>query len=214
VTTLRDVVTEALRAIKALAPGDGMTVDEIEVGLDAVQTIILEIHEARGPLRDVDATADYTAGENERVRIADGDTITVSLPNAVSTSAGRRRDYGFAPSNCSPPSGSTATPDGITYRAPRDGTRIEIVGTTQAIYFFRADLNQWVQADQRGIDDLMPLSGRYKGHLGALVALRLVDSWPGLFEPTASLAARVGRANSAIFVRPGVARDPVATDYF
>lgn len=213
-TTFREVVTDALRAIKVLSPGDGPSIDELTMGMEAAQTVILELHEARGPLVDVDATANYTAGENERVRVADGDTITVSLPNAISTLSGRPYDYGFAPSSDTPPTGTTGTPDGTTTRAPRDGSRIEIVGFTQAIYFFRADVNQWIQADQRALDDLMPLSGRYRGHLAALIARQMIDSWPDMAQPSPALAVRIGRANSALLIKPGVARDPVVAEYF
>lgn len=213
-TTLRDVATESLRALKALAPGDGMTVDEIDSTLDAIQSIILELHEARGPMRDVDVTADYTAGENERVRIQNGYTVTVSLPNAISMINGRPcTDYGFF-DGPSVPTGTSGIADGVVWRQPRDGTRVEIVGTSQALYFYRADQNLWVQADQRGIDDLMPLNSRYKGHLGALVAGRLVDTWPGLFEPTPSLATRIGRANAALLLRSGTQRSAVVGEYF
>lgn len=214
-TTLRDVITDALRAIKVLAPGDGPSVDELTAGLDVAQNVLLELHEARGPLLDVDVIADYTAGENERVRIADGDTVTVSLPNAIQTFDGRPdSDYGFAAASDMPPQGSTGTPDGSSTRAPRDGTRVEIVGTTQAIYFFRADINQWIQADQRALDDTLPLSGRYRGHFTALVARQMIDAWPDMAQPSPSLAARIGRANSALLVRPGVSRDPVRAEYF
>lgn len=214
-TTFREVITDALRAIKVLAPGDGPSVDELNDGLVVAQNVLLELHEARGPLLDVDVTTNYIAGENERVRIADGDTVTVSLPNAIQTFDGRPdTDYGFAAASDKPPIGSTGTPDGVSTRAPRDGTRIEIVGTTQATYFFRADVNQWVQADQRALDDLVPLSARYRGHFAALVARQMIDIWPDMAQPSPSLAARIGRANSALLVRPGVARDPVTSEYF
>lgn len=213
-TTLREVVAEALYALKALAPGDGMTVDEINGGLDAVQSVILELHEARGPLRDVDVTNDYTAGENERVRVQAGYSVSVTLPNAISVFNGRPcTDYGFK-AVTDAPAGSTGIADGLTWRQPRDGTRIEVVGTTQGLYFYRADQNAWVQADQRAIDDLMPLNSRYKGALGALVARRLIDTWPGLFEPTPSLAARIARANSQLLLRSGVARSAAVGEYF
>ena len=38
-----------------------------------------------------------------------------------------------------------AAADGVYWRAPRDGARIEIVGTTQALYFYRDDTNAWAR---------------------------------------------------------------------
>lgn len=213
-TTLRDVGIDALRSLKALAPGDGMTADEINVVLDAVQSVLLELHEARGPMRDVDISADYTAGENERVRIDDGITATVSLPNSVRVMNGQPcADYGFI-AVTGFPTGSLNSADGVAYRAPRDGTRVEIVGMTQALYFYRADVNTWVQADQRLIDSLCPLNSRYRGDVAALVASRLIDSWPDIDEPTPNLARRIARANSHLLIRSGTARDPVRGEYF
>ncbi|MBA3811242.1 MAG: hypothetical protein H0X27_06280, partial [Caulobacteraceae bacterium] len=143
--TCRDVISEALRVLGALAPGDEGAVDELAAALDAMQTLLLELHAQRGPMVDVDVAADYTAGENQRLRIEQGAMATVFLPNSVPVFfAGALYDYGFAPSTVGPPLGSAAAADGATRRAPRDGSRIEIVGVTQALWFYRADMNEWV----------------------------------------------------------------------
>ncbi|HZK99411.1 MAG TPA: hypothetical protein VFC47_05895, partial [Caulobacteraceae bacterium] len=68
--TCRVVIAEAMRAIKAIAPGDDPEVDELAAGLEAAQSVVLDLHEARGPLIDVDITAaTWIAGENQRIRI-------------------------------------------------------------------------------------------------------------------------------------------------
>jgi hypothetical protein len=55
--TCRTVIAEALRACKAMAPGDEPDVDELNAGLQAICDITLELHEARGPLRNQDLPA-------------------------------------------------------------------------------------------------------------------------------------------------------------
>lgn len=211
--TCRDVITEALRVLGALAPGDEAAVDELASGLDAMQTLVLELHAQRGPLTDVDVSADYTAGENQRLRIEQGSTATVSLPNSVNVLyAAAPYDYGFMGGGWAR-AGSVAAADGGALRAPRDGARIEIVGVTQAIYFYRADLNEWVSILGLTLDTPFPLNERYRGHMAALIAQRLADSWPALYEPTPSLQRRIQAAGFALALRPGDARDPVRAEY-
>lgn len=216
-TTVRAAGEEALRTFKALAPGDSMTVDECTAVVEAVQNLILDLHEARGPMRDVDIIDDYTPGENERVRVQSGYTVTVTLPNSVPIVGTSAYDYGFTSTVLST-GGSSDSADGVTWRQPRDGARIEIVGlaggNVPGVYFFRADTDDWVLATGLSIDSTLPLNARYTSAFGALIAQRLIETWPGVFEPTSSLLRRVARANTTLMLRPGVARDPVVAEYF
>lgn len=212
-------------SIKGIAPGDDPTVDELNIGLSAFQQLLLEWHEALGPMTDVDISADYTAGANQRLRIQDGATPTITLPNSIPIFVNWRPfDYGFAPSSLVPQPGSTGIADAYGYRQPRDGERVEIVGAgpEQALYFYVSDLNNWAWAyrpdgvggrQNISLDDTAPINSRYVGHWGARLAERLNDYWPddGI---TPGLARRIARANSALLVRPGVARDPTPALYF
>jgi hypothetical protein len=63
------------------------------------------------------------------------------------------------------------------------------------------------------LDSQLPVNERYRAHVAAKVAERLVEIWPELFEPTPSLAVRIARANSALLVRPGVERSPTQATY-
>jgi len=214
-STCRVVLSEALRAIRALDPGDDPTVDELNAGLEAIANLILDLHNARGPLTDVDVTADYIPGENQRVRIQAGFTVSVTLPNSIPIfNTPDPYDYGFSVDVTQPPVGSTGIADGVEWRQPRDGARVEIVGTTQALYFYRADTNGWYAATGFGIDDETPLNARYTSALAALTAERLVEQWPGLYEPTPGLAKRIARANAALMLQSATARDPVQGQYF
>jgi hypothetical protein len=211
----RAVIKDALRALKVLAPGDMAHIDQLETGLAAAQNLVLELHEARGPLTDVDVAADWIAGEDQRVRVQAGGSVTVTLPNAVAIFAGHGPwDYGFAPgARPRPPQGSTGPADGVLWRAPRDGARIEIVGTTQGLWFYRADLNQWMSAYGLTLDSEIPLNARYAGALGALLAERLMDEL-ALGEPSPGLVRRAVEAHAELMLRTGTGRGPVRAEYF
>ena len=212
--TCRAIIGEALRALKALAPGDDPDADELAAGMEAIGELILDIHEARGPMQDVDVTADYTAGENQRCRIQAPFTVNITLPNAIQLYPRiDPYDYGFTAPMILPSPGSTGSADGLSFRQPRDGTRIEIVGTSQALFFYRADINQWLAATGLSLDGEIPFNARYASALGALTAERLMETLPGMDEPTPGLARRIARGAAAMLLRPGTARDPVVAQY-
>ncbi len=212
--TCRVLIAEAYRALKVLAPGDDPEADELAAGLEAVQNLVLDLHAARIPMVDVDVTADYTASENQRVRIQAGAVIEVTLPNAVAfTGYVNPDDYGFSLSlTAQPPTGSTAAADGLSLRQPRDGARIEVVGTLTGLYVYRADINAWVDATGLTLDSEMPINARDASHFGALLAERLADSTPDA-QITPTLARRIAHGNGAMMLRLGVPRDPVLADY-
>ncbi|MEO8926361.1 MAG: hypothetical protein ABI306_04280 [Caulobacteraceae bacterium] len=214
-STCRATIAEAMRAFRALQPGDDPTVDELNVGMEALQNLILDLHNARGPLLDVDVIADYVAGEDQRVRIQAGYTVNVTLPNSVPIfNTPDPYDYGFAADVTQPPIGSTGMADGVQYRQPRDGVRVEVVGTTQSLFLYRADTNAWYAASGLTLDVETPLNARYTSALSALTAERMMEQWPELFEPTPGLSARTARGRSALMLQSGRARDPVQADYF
>jgi len=228
--TWRSVIRDAMRALKAIAPGDDPSIDELSDGLVALQDVVLELHEARGPLRDVDVPAPlfpcddppspltYVAGENQRIRIQSGFTVTVTVPNAIAMYDGfDPYDYGFDPAtnqwSAYVPQGTTGPADNIQWRQPHDGARIEIVGTTQQLFFYRADINQWVSAYDLRLDGEVPVNGRYRGSLGTLLAERLMEAL-SVNEPSPGFAKRAVNARAILFNRVGVHRSPVHTDYF
>jgi len=214
--TCRAVILRSIRALRGIAPGDEPTADELAVGMEALQDLILTLHNARGVMCDIDVTADYTPGENQRVRIVLGSVVAITLPEGVQADPCwiDPFDYGFVAPSLTPASGSTGTPDGIQYRPPRDGARIEIVGTVQALYFYRADLNQWKPATGLALDDEMPLNERYTANVALLLADGLLDQWPDIAEPTPNLTRRIAGARAALMMQTGTARSPVMASYF
>ena len=201
--TVRAAIGEAMRALRATAAGEDPVADELAAGLAAVQGLVLEIHQGRGPLSEIDVAADHVAGENQRVRIAAGATVEVALPNAVA----------IFPDDPAARQGSLGPADGVRWRAPADGARVEIVGVTQALFFYRADLNAWAPALGLTLESQTPFNERMSGAFAALLAERLADIVAAL-PPTPMLLRRIGRARAAIFTQPGRARSRRVGDYF
>lgn len=213
--TVRAALAEALRALRATAPGDDPTADELIVGLEAAQNLLLDIHERRGPLWQVDVGADYVAGENQRVRIVSGQSVNITLPNAVAMFAsGDPCDYGFRAAGPLPPPGSTGSADYVQYRAPADGARIEIVGAQAGLYFYRADLNQWIAALGLAIDSELPLNARLTSAFAALLAERLADAVTDAATLSPVMGRRIAAARQAIFLQAGRSRPRHVGEYF
>ncbi|HEY2482500.1 MAG TPA: hypothetical protein VGI30_09950 [Caulobacteraceae bacterium] len=211
--TCRTVIKDALRALKVIGSGDMAHVDQLNAGLSALQNLVVEFHEARGPLVDVDVTADYVANENQRVRVQAGDTVDITLPNSIPVwGAFDPYDYGFTGTPSWLASGSTGEADGFSFRAPTDWARIEVVGTTQGLWFYRADINSWMSAYALTLDTEIPLNARYAGPLGALLAERLIEEL-SLNEPSPGFARRAVMARAALFLRTGSRRRPVRAEY-
>jgi hypothetical protein len=214
--TVRVAVNEAMRALRAIASGDDPTADELAVGLEATQNLVMDIHEARGPLLEIDISGAYTAGENQRVRVESGDVVSITLPNSVAMFwSWDPYDYGFVPGYPGqPPAGSTGAADNIQYRPPTDGARIEIVGTSQALYFYRADLNQWMPALALGIDTELPFNNRLTSAFEALLAERLADVVADAPQISPTLQRRIARGRSSIFIQSCRRRPHRAGEYF
>jgi hypothetical protein len=216
-STVRVVIAEAMRALRALAPGDDPTADDLIVGLEAVQNLVLDIHEARGPLLDVDVTVSLVPSENQRIRVQAGFDVAVTLPNSIPMYDGfDPYDYGFDPATSGDqyaPQGATGAADGIYYRQPRDGARVEIVGTTQGLYFYRADINQWMPATGLTVDTELPFNDRYRSAIGAILAERLMDV-VATGQMTPALTRRIARGNAALMIRTGVHHPPTRAQYF
>lgn len=187
--TCRDLIRDALRELDVIAPGDDLIADDIEVAMARLQGLALAIAEARGPWTCVDITTDYTAGEDERVRVQAGSIVTVTLPNTVDDGGGLQRP-------------------------PRDGARVDIIGTSRAMSAYRADLNSWLAVTGLTADSELPFNGAYHWGLAAMLAMDLANAWPGRASPTALTLGRAAEARAQLATTVGTARQSVAADYF
>lgn len=222
--TCRDAIGRAMRAIRANAAGESPTIDQMTASLMALQDLVGELHEARGALVDVDVPSSvpapegfangWVANENTRVRIQAGYTVVVTLPNSVPIyPAWEPNDYGFTGWPTAQVQGSTGAADEVFWRAPSDGARIEIVGVTNQLFFYCADVGQWVSAYGLRLDDALPLNARYLGPFATLLAERVSEEL-ALGEPTAGFLQRVSHARSLLFTRLGALRRPVRIEAF
>jgi len=218
-STVRAAISQALRLLRAAAPGDEPTAEELSVGLEAAEALVLEIHEARGPLLTLDISANWTPGENQRLRVQAGADIEVTLPNTVAMFGNYDPyDYGFNPSATdgasNPPLGSLNPADYVAWRPPTDGARIEIVGTQQGLYFYREDTNAWVPALSLTLQSELPFNQRLEGPFAALLAERLADVLGESPEVTTAQKARLTHAREQMFSRTGAHRGPTRAQYF
>jgi len=218
-STVRAAISQALRLLRASSPGDEPTAEELSVGLEAAQALVLEIHEGRGPLLTLDISANWTPGENQRLRVQAGADIEVTLPNTVAMFGNYDPyDYGFNPgatdSASNPPLGSLNPADYVAWRPPTDGARIEIVGTQQGLYFYREDTNAWVSALGLAVDSELPFSQRLQGAFAALLAERLADVLGASGEVTPAQKARLIHAREQMFTRTGARHAPTRAQYF
>ena len=209
----RDILVEAFAALGAISFGGEPTADELDAGLSAMTRVILELHEARGPMTEIDVNADFLATENQRVRVEAGVSVAVTLPNSIPCEPKARwGDYGQANAGPAGPLGIASAADGSRSRPPRDGSRIEIVASTQVLYFYRSDINAWIVASPVEIDGPSPLAARYESALAALVAERLCDTMN--VSPSAVLSRRIARGNGALLLRQSTPRQPARPSYF
>ncbi len=187
--TCRDIIRDALRELGVIAPGDELNVDDIEVGIVRLQTTTLALVEGRGPWTTVDVVDDYAPAEGERVRVSQGASVTITLPDTVDGGGGQRR-------------------------APLDGARIAVVGTTQGVFLYRADLNAWVQADALSVDSQVPFNAVHHGGLAALLAVSLANAWPSRPTPTPPTLKRAADARAELMFAVGNPRPRLAADFF
>jgi hypothetical protein len=64
------------------------------------------------------------------------------------------------------------------------------------------------------LDGEIPFNGRYASAFGSLVAERLMETLPGLDEPTTGLSRRIARGREALMLRAGTERPAVRAEYF
>jgi hypothetical protein len=203
VTTCRDIVTRAYRMAGGLRDQRrGLDATDASTALADLQMIVLSLP---GMMHwtDVDTAVDYTAGENERVRVTSANPTVVTIPGSVSSA----RKVLYCCNQIS------LACDGYDDRAPKDGARVAVsdeLSDTQAIYFYRSDIAQWTRADALTLVSECPLNADMDLYLAARLAglLCAADAQPVppltaalITESTQKMRARYGK-------RQGVAVDP------
>jgi hypothetical protein len=180
--TCRDVIKRALRMLGVLARGDEPASDEATDALEALKGLYLTPG-LLGRLTPVVITADYTAGENERIFNADG-AVTVTLPTTITDA------------------------DSSEARTPKNRALVVVTGTNPGSFVYDAELGSWVQIDALTLASTAPFSTDLTEPLSARLAVSLSSDY-GLTPPPA-VAALSGAFTAAVALASGEARDEPA----
>jgi hypothetical protein len=151
VTIQTDIVRRAFRMLNRIGIGEDLDADEADEALTAFQTMLLTLPclGLGGPLTNVRISANYTAGEDERISADSALSLTVTLPDTVTD-----EDTGED-------------------RAPRNGAIVEVTGSSPTIYVYVAYLNSWKQLTGLTLQSENPLGALHHEGLAAMLAVRI-----------------------------------------
>lgn len=184
--TCRDVIKRAYLMLGAVDLESEPSGPEGALGLSVLQSLVDTLPGSTW-WREVEASADYTAGENERVRAATQAAIVISVPVAVSSGETLLWRCG----------GITLSCCGGADRAPADGARVHVCDAysdSASSFRYRADLGQWLQSDALTLASPIPLGRDLHEGLAALLAVRLQPVLGVALPPVAQAMAAAASA--------------------
>lgn len=160
--TVLDWVSRSMRMLGVIAAGQVPTGQRGQDALEVANGLILSLPEiGMAPtLREVIISADYTAGEDERIVNISGADLTISLPETID-------DCG-------------------TLRTPRNGARVVVTGDTAITFIYLAN-SGWHQVSGLELTDPAPLGPELYTGLCAVLAVHLGPEYDQ--EPSASVVA-------------------------
>lgn len=172
-----DIIKRAMKKLHVLPSGQDPTSAQASDGMDALQSLIVELigQGSLGRLNDVLATSDYEAREWERVTHTSSQTIT--LPTEISASS-CAYDYGF--SGGYPDYAVSNNYSGT--RPPMDRAPIVTINKTTNVArynIYRAYTGEWVEVLDLDDQDDFPLADYLEDGFAALLAERMVDDYDG-----------------------------------
>jgi hypothetical protein len=192
-TTCLDIITKAYAKARVRARGDDLDAEEASAGLVSLESLFAEMaaEGVFGRLTDVIVSADYTAGEQERIFNTDPDgdaaVFTITLPKEI-----------------------TDADEDAGVRPPRDLTLVQVVGSgaTTRVY----SRGSWVALDSLTLAGTCPLAERGADGLACLLAAYIAEENG---KPVGSITAMRGMAfRSRLTHRADSTRQPLAIDYF
>lgn len=196
-TTVRDVVTLALKQARILAPGDAPSADEADDGLTAFQGMLDQwVNEGLfGKLTDEYLESSDTAKENRRYKLAAG--VTLTIPETIQGDGG---DYGAE--------GNTTEE-----RQPFDLAIIESVTSAGVRSVKLRDRYQWVELTGLALGDDAPLADRGAIGLAANLAVFFTEMFGvGLVGPGTIQQAR--KFVSALSAKTATTQGDRVAEYF
>jgi len=152
--TCRDIVTRALRKVRAYAAGEEPSASDMNDGMDELQNLYEQwaANGMFGRLADVETAGDYEAGAGERIRLTETGTVTIP----------------------------TSFDDGGTSYPPYDMTYIEVIDTvleSVTRYLYDAGQGTWVEIGALTLDDEAPLATKGRGGLAACLAVAIAEEY-------------------------------------
>lgn len=149
-TTMRVLLTRAIRKTRATALGDTPASEEMDAALEDAQAFFMTL--TARDLTDVLITANYTAGEDERITDVSG-SYTVTYPTEIDDPCA---DGGERP--------------------PRNGAIVEVTGTSPTRKIYVSELKSWKTVNGLALDDEQPFGPSLDDALSDMLAARFCDS--------------------------------------
>jgi len=182
-TTCRDIITDALERLGVQDLNRAAKASQAAQALRVLQGILLDLPGSRWWI-DVEITANYTAGENERIRVNTDSAVTISVPESVSSAVRQLWNCNQIELICT----------GYSDRAPKNGARVhisDVYSDSQATFYYRSDIAQWTRVDGLTLDSEMPLGDDCLTDISAMLATHLAPYYGTQISPiTAGLALR------------------------
>lgn len=144
-TNMRTLLTRAIRKTRQKPLGDTPEAEEIDAALEDAQAFFLTLTNRQ--LVDVLVSADYEAGEDERVNTG-GLTLDITLPTSISGED----------------------------RPPRAGAIVEIAGTDLTRYIYVPELASWTAIGGLDLNSVQPFGPSMDDALTDMLAARFCDS--------------------------------------
>jgi hypothetical protein len=196
-----DIIKRAMKKIHVLASGTAPTSAQATDGMDALQSLIVELigQGSLGRLNDVLATSAYTAKENDRVQASTG--VVVTLPLVITAAD---CGYGWNPWYA----WGQRKP-----RPPRDRTPVVVITDNVPVYnVYCAYLNEWVVINDLAQQDDFPFAQYLENGFAALLAERIADDYDQAVGPETMKQAAACR--SMLSLKMDSSRVPTRTAYY
>ena len=145
-STIREVLTQAIRYTRAYALGDTPAANEMDAALEDAQSYFLTFPIRK--LKPVLVSANYTAKENERIANSSGSPITVTLPETITENG--------------------------TERSPYNGALVEVAGGARSIYI--AELGEWMTLTSLTLASENPFGPTHDMNVAAMIAARIAGT--------------------------------------
>ena len=183
-TTMRSLLTRAIRKTRARQLGETPDAAEMTAALEDAEALFRTLTNRQ--LTDVLITADYTAGEDERITYTSG-SYTVTRPTEI---------------------------DGEE-RPPRNGAVVEVAGATPTRHVYVSELKSWQAVSGLTLDSQFPFGPSLEDAAADMLAARFCDSIFQI-DPSAilvQLAAQGRDTFAARFAQPIAAQVDPAIRY-